>query len=201
MTGLRRKRYGSRSGERLAEPGEHDEVGVQDDALQATYTQRGEAVVVLQPAELALNSGAAPVEVAPPLRLARNERIAAAGLHPHGGGLALAGWAAPLRRLAVVVSSAEVPDAVLADGRAGRILGRQVFDREDGQRPGALDPVVERPASYALSAVMVFGRNARSRIARSKSRAGASSFVRAARMRHATGRSVRVQTAAWSLYP
>ncbi len=61
---LRHQRYGPCSTERLREPGEHDEVGVKLDALQASDAERGEAVVVLQASELALDGGAAAVEVA-----------------------------------------------------------------------------------------------------------------------------------------
>src|SRR6266540_5317256 len=60
--------------ERLRQPREYHEVGVESDALQATDTQRGEAVVVLQVSERALDSGAATVEVAESLRVARDAR-------------------------------------------------------------------------------------------------------------------------------
>ena len=51
---LRGERNGSRSGERGGESGEHDEVGVKRDPLQAANAKRGEAVLVLQPPELSL---------------------------------------------------------------------------------------------------------------------------------------------------
>ncbi len=56
------------SGERLAEPGEHCEVGVNPHTIDAASAQRGEAVFVLEPAELALHGGAAPVETLPLVR-------------------------------------------------------------------------------------------------------------------------------------
>jgi hypothetical protein len=55
----------SRSAQSLSESGEHHKVGVKLDALQATDAKRGEAVVVLQASELALDGSAASVEVFP----------------------------------------------------------------------------------------------------------------------------------------
>jgi hypothetical protein len=54
---LRSKRNGSRSQERLPEPSEHRQIGVERDALNAANAERGEAVVVLQASELALAGG------------------------------------------------------------------------------------------------------------------------------------------------
>ncbi len=62
---LRGERNGSRSAECLRESREHHEVGVESHSLNATNAKRGEAVVVLQPAELALHGGAATVEALP----------------------------------------------------------------------------------------------------------------------------------------
>jgi Cytochrome c oxidase caa3 assembly factor (Caa3_CtaG) len=55
------------SGERHAEAGENRQVGVERDALDDTDRQRRQSVLVLQAAELALDGGAASVEVAPAL--------------------------------------------------------------------------------------------------------------------------------------
>ena len=52
--------YGSRSGERPRQPGEHGEVGVKRDLRQATDAERAERVFVLQASELALDGGAGP---------------------------------------------------------------------------------------------------------------------------------------------
>ncbi len=49
--GLRREWYGSRSGERLREPGEHRQIGVKLDAGEAANAERPEAVFVLQKAD------------------------------------------------------------------------------------------------------------------------------------------------------
>src|SRR4051812_47226459 len=53
----------------------------------------------------ALDSGAATVEAPVPLALARDQRVQAVGLDPHGLRLALTGRAAPLARGARVVGS------------------------------------------------------------------------------------------------
>jgi len=58
---------------------------VEPDALDAANANRGEAEVVLQPAELALDRAASPVQVAKPRRAPRDERAAAIGLQPHRG--------------------------------------------------------------------------------------------------------------------
>lgn len=59
---------------RLLETTEHREVGVEPNSLQAAHPERGEAVVVLQPSELALDGGAGPVEVAEALSVALDAR-------------------------------------------------------------------------------------------------------------------------------
>jgi hypothetical protein len=70
-----------------------------------------------KPAELALDGGTAAVEVAESLRLARNQLVQAGSPEPPAGGLALAGWAAPLRRLALEVGASERPLTMLAARR------------------------------------------------------------------------------------
>jgi len=49
---------GSRSLKSLSEASQHREVGVKRNLLQAPDTERGEAIVMLQPSKLALDSGA-----------------------------------------------------------------------------------------------------------------------------------------------
>lgn len=66
------------STERLPETGKHHEVGVERNALKPTRPKWGEAVVVLQAAELALHRGTSPVQVTESLRLSRDRRGAAA---------------------------------------------------------------------------------------------------------------------------
>jgi hypothetical protein len=53
------ERNGSRAAERLPEPCEHDEARVNPDAIKAASAERGKPVLVLEPAELALNGSAA----------------------------------------------------------------------------------------------------------------------------------------------
>src|SRR5438067_2230669 len=74
-TGLRREWYGSRSGGRAGEAGEDAEVGVKRDLLKPTDSDRAESPLMLEPAELPFHGCAATVEIAPPLRLARDERV------------------------------------------------------------------------------------------------------------------------------
>jgi len=71
-TALRGEPYRPRPAERLREPSEHHEVGVKLDAREAANADRGESIVVLQAAELALDSATATVEVTPRLRVARD---------------------------------------------------------------------------------------------------------------------------------
>jgi hypothetical protein len=97
--------YGSRSTESGGKRREHAEVSVKLDALKTTGAERLQAVLVLEPPEGALNCAASPVEVVPPLRLAGDERVQAAGLDPLGHGSALAGWTAPLRPLLLEVGT------------------------------------------------------------------------------------------------
>ncbi len=68
VASLRGEWHCSRATERLGESGEHDRVGVQPDALDAAHADRGEAEVMLQESELALDGGAAAVEAAPRIR-------------------------------------------------------------------------------------------------------------------------------------
>src|SRR4051812_33735648 len=74
---------------------------------------------MFEAAELALDRRTAAVKLLVALAVARDERVQPVGLDPHRRGLALAGRAAPLRRLALVVRSGERPLAVRAVGRFG----------------------------------------------------------------------------------
>jgi hypothetical protein len=71
-----------RGRERLAEAGEHHEVGVKLDARESANAKRSQPVRVLQAFEFALDCGASVIEAAPPLRLARDDRAQAVGLNP-----------------------------------------------------------------------------------------------------------------------
>src|SRR3989442_704718 len=104
----------SRTRERAGELGEDGQVGGQAHALNAPGAEWGERPFVLEPAELALDGGALAVEALPAKRLAGDQRVQAVGLDPPGGGLALAGWAAPLGGLTRVVCPGETPLAMLA---------------------------------------------------------------------------------------
>jgi len=77
---LRGERYGARSCECAGEPREYREVGMKPDALKAADAKRGEAVFVLEPAEFALDCGAAGVEDVPALRLSRQKEIPERGV-------------------------------------------------------------------------------------------------------------------------
>jgi hypothetical protein len=69
---------------------------------------------MLQLAELSFDRRTAAVEIAPPLRLTGDQRIAPISLEPDRLRLTLTRGAAPLRRLAAEVGSGERPAPVLA---------------------------------------------------------------------------------------
>src|SRR4051794_30458872 len=75
---------------------------------------------MFEAAELTLDRRTAAVKLLVALGLARDERVQPVGLDPHRRGLALAGRAAPLRGLALVVRPSECPLAVRAMRRLGR---------------------------------------------------------------------------------
>src|SRR5947208_1416478 len=87
---LRRERHSPRPTERLRQPSEHCQVGVECDPLKTADAKRRKPVLILEPAELPLDGCAATVEAAPPLRLTRDQRVEAARLDPPARGLALA---------------------------------------------------------------------------------------------------------------
>ena len=64
---LRSKRNGSRSVERLRQSCQHRQISVQLDARESANAERREAVLVLQPSELALDGSALVVQVTEPL--------------------------------------------------------------------------------------------------------------------------------------
>src|SRR2546423_6615480 len=88
------------------------------DTIQTPDTEGSKPVLMLQPSKLTLNSGTATVEAAPPLALARDQRVQPGLLAPQRLGLALAGGAAPLGCAALEVSPRERPRSVLARGGA-----------------------------------------------------------------------------------
>ena len=96
--------------------------------LKTPDTKGRKPVLVLQAAELALDGGAARVEVAEAARLARDQRVAPLGLDPAGGGLALTGGAAPLGGVALEVGTGERPAALLA-GRSAVLAACSAFAR------------------------------------------------------------------------
>ncbi len=129
--------------------------------------------LVLEPPELALHGGATSVELAPPGRLARHERMQAVGLDPAQGGLTLARGAAPLARAALRIGPREDPLAVLARRRlvvaeldAGRLakrddwaavarpaVGIRWLSDAEAQRPGHRFPRgLARPRASITSA-------------------------------------------------
>ena len=115
------------------------------DPLQATHAQWGEAVVVLQTSERALDGGTAPVQLAPALRLARDERVQPRSLDPPARGLALARWTPPLGKSTLVVSTRERPAAVLALGRVvvPPLDARPLLKRDDRQHTDSLARFVD----------------------------------------------------------
>jgi hypothetical protein len=105
--GLLRERDGSGSCKRHSKRGENAEIGVKLHLRQPAYSERGQASLVFEPTETALDSAATTVEVAPALRLAWNERVQAADLDPPARRGTLSSRAAPLRPLAPEVCSAK----------------------------------------------------------------------------------------------
>jgi hypothetical protein len=102
--------------ERLSEPGENRQVGVKLDALKPANAERRKPLVMLQPRELALHGGAAPVEVAPPLRLTAPDHMKD-DPHPSSGRRS-SGPASTLRRVILPFKgySGGVPDRAVLTG-------------------------------------------------------------------------------------
>lgn len=145
LAALRRERNGSRSGERGGERGEDAEVGVERDTLKPSHAEWLQPALVLEPPEGALDRGASPVQVAPPLRLAGDKRVQATRLDPGGLRLALPGRAAPLARLPLGIGPGECPSAVLTLGRLvlPRDNARGLLERDDRQTARLVAGVVD----------------------------------------------------------
>lgn len=79
---LRGEWDGSRSRERRRERGEDAEVGVQLDAVKRAHAERLQPVLILEPPEGPLDGSASAVEVAEPLRVARDQRVQPGCLPP-----------------------------------------------------------------------------------------------------------------------
>lgn len=131
---LCRERNRPSAGERQAEPSKHRQVGMEPHALQAADAQGREAKPALQGGKLALDRATAVVQLAPTLRLSRDERVATVGLDPHALGRALTGRAAVLGRAALEVRTREYPVSVFAGRHAPLVLAElpQSADRDDG---------------------------------------------------------------------
>src|SRR6266508_3152906 len=99
MLDLRGERNGllSRPTERLAEAGQHRQIGVKLDALQATDTERRQRVLGLEPSELALDGRAPTVQLAEAPTAARDERRLAGSVRRDGWREPLGIWVVPHR--------------------------------------------------------------------------------------------------------
>ena len=130
MAVLGREWNGARSRECPRKRGEDAEVGVKRHVLDAAHTKRRESGLVLKPTKRTLYAAALPIQVAPPLRLTRDQRVQPGHLDPDARGLALTGRAAPLRRVALRVETRERPRSVVALGRAivAALHGRRRMD-------------------------------------------------------------------------
>jgi hypothetical protein len=116
--------------------GQHRQVSVKLNPRQPTHTKGGEPVPMFQRSELSFDCRTAPVQVAPPFRLTRDERVQPRRLAPDRLRLTLTGRAAPLRGLPLEVGTRERPAAVLALG--GKMLatldGGSLAEGEDRHR-------------------------------------------------------------------
>jgi hypothetical protein len=157
-------------------------------------TQRCKRPLMLEP-EPALDGGAATVQGIEAGRLARDQPVQPVGLDSAGAGLALAGRAAPLGRLATVVRSGDRPRAVLTSAacrlRASRPESGEGDDRAGSCGPRSLiDPWRGRSPYPSHSRRRTRARApCRSAAARNAIRS------RAVRTFNVSGKSVAVQTA------
>ena len=144
--------YGSRSTESGGKRRDHAEVSVKSDACKTTDAKRLQAALVLEPTEGALDCAASTVEVAPPLRLARDEGMQAACRDPLGERSALASRAAPLRALVLEVGTRELPNAVLAGRRkmVAALDALSLLERDDWANAASLASVMDRFGVIAL---------------------------------------------------
>jgi len=111
------ERHDSHASECLRQPRQHREVSVKLNASESANAKRCQPVLMLQPAELALDSSTTPVQIAPALRVARDERMKPGSLDPPRLRNALADRAAPLGGAALGVGTCERPGSVLAGRR------------------------------------------------------------------------------------
>ena len=79
------------------------------DLRQPANAERLQAVLILEPAELALDGGTSGVQVAEASSLARDQRVAPMVFDPDGLRLALPGGAAPLGGVALEIGTGERP--------------------------------------------------------------------------------------------
>ncbi len=122
------------------------------DALKPSHAKWAKPVLVLQATEGAFDRSASPVEVAPPLRLARDERMEAGSLDPPARRRALTRRAAPLCPPALEVGSGERPRPVLA-GRSAMLVAlhrRCLAEGNDRQHARSLAGVVHGRHVVAL---------------------------------------------------
>jgi hypothetical protein len=91
---------------------------------------------MLQAPELSFDRGTAPIQVTPPVRLARDERVQARRLPPDGLRQTLTSRTAPLRGLSLEVSTRERPSTMLAlrGNVVATLDGRRLAEREDRHR-------------------------------------------------------------------
>jgi hypothetical protein len=110
---LRRDGNGSRPGKFQGEPTKDCQVGVEADAFDATDAEHRQRVVVLEPSELSLDSGAAPVEPLPLVRAVRDraEWVTLQGAFP----LSEQAWDQLLRVLDVMKPGLVAPPNVSAE--------------------------------------------------------------------------------------
>ncbi len=144
--GLSREAYVSGVSEWRREPGEDRHVDVQRHPVDPAHPEGQHGPLMLQAAELTLDTGTGAVQGLPTVRLRRDERVQPVSLDPHRGGGALARGAAVLGRATLGVGTGEGPDAVLALRRGGLTsldVGR-LPERDDGADTASLAPVVER---------------------------------------------------------
>src|SRR5690348_17073724 len=122
------------------------QVGVQPNPVKTANAEREESPLMLEAAELTLDTAARGVQLLAALALARDERVQPVGLDPLRRRGADAGGAAPLGTTPLRVSASEHPLAMLAARRlvlaalgAGRLL-----ERGDGRDTPVHAPLMER---------------------------------------------------------
>ena len=187
--------------QRRGQFGENRQVGMEPHPLDPSHAQREQRPLILEPPELALDGATTSVERLPALRLSGHEGMQAIRLDPARAGLALTGRATPLGRATRRIGPGEGPRPVLAARRvrlpgldAGVCLSGMI-----GREPRASQAPWIASVSYPMSSAVVSGANPRSFAASRSAVAKDDSCARAVSTCQATGRSVRAQTAAWTL--